>query len=90
VDEAVISPLLPDELVNAHIVVPAGGDANDDVHGFKIRCGLLLGSNLSNAPVAESTHTQYNRENSAFIIYLWDKQLLKVLTLNTTVKILPL
>jgi hypothetical protein len=39
-----------------------------------IRRGLLLGSYLINAAVAESTRTQYNRDNANFMMYLWDEQ----------------
>jgi hypothetical protein len=76
-DEAVGPPLLPDELVDATIAFPAfpaGVDADDDVPTLKIRRGLLLGSDLINAPVAESSRTQYNRGNVDFIMYLWDER----------------
>jgi hypothetical protein len=65
-DEAVGPPLLPDELIDVTIIFPDGADANAD--------GLLSGSDLINTHVAESTRTQYNRDNADFMIYLWDKR----------------
>jgi hypothetical protein len=56
-DDAGGPPLLPDELIDTNIVFPAaaGGVDNDtDVSELAIRHGLLSGSDLSNAPVAES------------------------------------
>jgi hypothetical protein len=57
---------------------PAGDDAHADhadhdlPTALSIPGGLLSGSDLSNAPVAESTCRQYNRDNADFMIYLWD------------------
>jgi hypothetical protein len=75
--EAVGPPLLLDELVDANICSPAGGggvDNDDNYPELVIRHGLLSGSDLINAPVAESTHQQYNRDNADFMIYLWDER----------------
>jgi hypothetical protein len=74
-DEAVGPPLLLDKLANATIVFPDDDDAHvdDDVPtALSIPCGLLSGSDLSNAPVAESTRRQYNCGNTDFMMYLWD------------------
>jgi hypothetical protein len=72
-NEAVGPPLLPDELVDATIVFPADDHGDDDVpDALSIPHGLLLGSDLINAPVAESTRRQYNHANADFMMYLWD------------------
>jgi hypothetical protein len=74
-DEAVGPPLLLGELVDATIVFPADDDvhADDDVPtALSIPRVLLLGLDLINAPVAESTRRQYNRDNADFMMYLWD------------------
>jgi hypothetical protein len=74
-DEAVGPPLLLGELVDATNVFPAADDAHADNNvptALSIPCGLLLGSDLINAPVAESTRRQYNRDNADFMMYLWD------------------
>jgi hypothetical protein len=74
-DEAVGPPLLLGELVDATIVFPADDDAHADDElstAFSIPPGLLSGSDLINAPVAESIHRQYNRDNTEFMMYLWD------------------
>jgi hypothetical protein len=69
--------VLHDELVGADNVFPAGGDdgdADDDVPELAIHRGLVSDSELTNAHVAESTHTQYNHDNADFMMYLWDEQ----------------
>jgi hypothetical protein len=74
-DEAIGPPLLRGQLVNAAIVFPADYDAHadDDLPtALSILRGLLSGSDLINAPVAESTRRQYNRDNADFMMYLWD------------------
>jgi hypothetical protein len=74
-DEAVAPPLLLGKLVDATIVSPADDDthADDDLPtALSIPRGLLSGSGLINAPVAECTRRQYNRYNDDFMIYLWD------------------
>jgi hypothetical protein len=74
-DEAVGPPLLFGEPVDTTIVVPADDDAraDDDLPtALEIPRGLLLGSDLINAPVAEITRRQYNRDNADFMMYLWD------------------
>jgi hypothetical protein len=74
-NEAVGPPLLPGEPFDATMVFPADDDSHsdDDVPAaLSIPHGLLSGSDLINAPVAESTHRQYNRENADFMTYLWD------------------
>jgi hypothetical protein len=74
-DEAVGPPLLLGELVDATIVLPADDDAHadEDLHTvLSIPRGLLSGSDLINATVAESTRRQYNRDNADFMMYLWD------------------
>jgi hypothetical protein len=70
--EAVGMPMIPDELFNVTIVLPAGVHADDDVPELSIRGSLLSGSDLSNAPVAESTPTPYNCDNADLMMYLWD------------------
>jgi hypothetical protein len=57
-DTAVGAPLMHYEIVDANIVLPVGGDAYDDVPELTIQCGLLLGSDLINAPIAKSSHCQ--------------------------------
>jgi hypothetical protein len=74
-DEAFGPPLLLGELVDVTIFPPADDDAraDDDVPTtLSIPRGLLSGSDLINAPVAESTRRQYNRDNADFMMYLWD------------------
>jgi hypothetical protein len=74
-DEAVGQPLMSGELVDATIVFPADDDAHsdDDIPtALSIPRGLLSGSDLINAPVAESTCRQYSRDNADFMMYLWD------------------
>jgi hypothetical protein len=68
-DEAVGSPLLLGQLVDATInfllmMMPM----------LMMTRGLLSGSDLTNAPVAESTCRQYNCDNADFMMYLWDDQ----------------
>jgi hypothetical protein len=74
-DEAVGPPLLLGELVDAIIAFPADDDAHADdgvPAALSIPRGLLSGSDLINALVAESTRRQYNRGNADFMMYLWD------------------
>jgi hypothetical protein len=73
-DEAVGPPLMFGELVDATIVFPADDDAHVDVdvpNALSIPRCLFSGSDLINAPVAEITHRQYNRDNADFMMYLW-------------------
>jgi hypothetical protein len=59
-DEAVRLTLLPRQLVDATIVFPADAHDNDDVPiALSIPHGFLSSSDLSNAPVAENTRSQY-------------------------------
>jgi hypothetical protein len=86
-DESVGPPLLLGKLVDATIVFPADDDAHadDDIPtALSIPRGLLSGSDLSNAPVAESTHRQYNRDNADFMMDLWDDrpELLSILAME--------
>jgi hypothetical protein len=74
-DEAVGSPLLLGELIDTTIFPPADDDAHayDDLPtALSIPRGLLSGSDLINAPVAESTRHQYNHDNADYMMYLWD------------------
>jgi hypothetical protein len=74
-NEAVGPPRLPGELVDVTIVFPADDDAHadDDVPAaLSIPRGWLLGSDMINAPVAESTRRQCNHNNADFMMYLWD------------------
>jgi hypothetical protein len=74
-NEADGPPLLLGELIDATIVFPDGDDAHadDDVPTvLSIPRGLLSGWDLINAPVAERTCRQYNRDNADFMMYLWD------------------
>jgi hypothetical protein len=76
-DETVGPPLLRGKIVDATIVFPADDDAhadNDIPAALSIRRGLLSGSDLINAPVAESTRRQDNRDNAHFMMYLWDER----------------